>query len=127
MAPKRVRDLASIRTEAVRVRVTASELFEINTKAKSFGLTTSNYLRNLSLNYPVNSIIDAQAMSALLKTSGDLGRLGGLFKLWLSKNADDKDRFSKERDYKDIDILVDEIEGLQKVLKREALRIIEAK
>jgi len=44
----------------------------------------SAYLRNLGLGFQPHSTLDQEAVLALLKVNADQGRLGGLFKLWLS-------------------------------------------
>ena len=44
----------------------------------------SAYLRNLGLGFRPHSTLDQEAILALLKVNADRGRLGGLFKLWLS-------------------------------------------
>ena len=55
----------------------------IKAKASEAGLTIAEYLRNLGLGYTVSSVIDNRQVDALLKINADLGRLGGLIKLWL--------------------------------------------
>lgn len=112
------------RTEHIDTRLTVDEFNKISEKAKNVGLTKSEYLRNLGMNYPLKSIIDQQALSELIKTKADLGRLGGLFKLWLADNTVDKFDFSDKRTYKNIDDLVDEIELLTKDINQYALQII---
>ncbi|OHD81631.1 MAG: hypothetical protein A3D90_02045 [Sulfuricurvum sp. RIFCSPHIGHO2_02_FULL_43_9] len=124
MPPKKRKDPLEIRDKILPIRVNQEELNSISEQASRFGLSSSNYLRSLGMNYPVKSIVDEQAAAALLKTNSDLGRLGGLFKMWLNRNGDDKENFSSQRTYKDIDELVDEIERIQKILKQEALKIM---
>jgi hypothetical protein len=43
----------------------------------------SVYLKTLGLAYEPKSVLDAERVGDLLKACGDLGRLGGLLKLWL--------------------------------------------
>lgn len=124
MPPKKRKDPLEIRDKILPIRVNQEELNLISEQANRFGLSSSNYLRSLGMNYPVKSIVDEQAAVALLKTNSDLGRLGGLFKMWLNRNSDDKENFSSQRTYKDIDELVDEIERIQQILKQEALKIM---
>lgn len=124
MPPKKRKDPLEIRDKILPIRVNQEELNSISEQASRFGLSSSNYLRSLGMNYPVKSIVDEQAAAALLKTNSDLGRLGGLFKMWLNRNSDDKENFSSQRTYKDIDVLVDEIERIQQILKQEALKIM---
>jgi len=42
------------------------------------------YLRNLGLGYEPASTLDQKAILDLLKINADLGRLGGLLKMWLT-------------------------------------------
>lgn len=125
--PKKRKPEEDIRSKILPIRVTENELQAISKKAESHGLNTSTYLRNLGMNYPVKSIVDAKAASSLLKANSDLGRLGGLFKMWMTRNSEDKENFSDQRTYKNIDELVDQIEDLQKLLKSEAMNIMLAK
>lgn len=127
MPPKKIKDPKDVRKRIISVKVNASEFDQIQGKAQKFGFTTSTYLRSLAMNYPVKSIVDEQAVSALLKSNADLGRLGGLFKMWLTHNEGEKGDFSAQRSYQNIDQLVDEIQAVQKVLKAEALKIMNAK
>jgi hypothetical protein len=113
------------RSRRIEIRLSDEELKIITDKAEAHGLNTSTYLRSLAMNYPVKSLVDRQAVSALLKVNGDLGKLGGLFKLWMTRNSDDRDDFSGNRTYKDIDILVDDIEHLAKSIRNEAMLIME--
>lgn len=120
MAPKKKKDKTQNRTSRIEIRLSIEELKSLTEKAESHGLNTSTYLRSLGMNYPIKSIVDRQAITALLKVNADLGKLGGLFKLWLIKNNGEKDPFSDQRTFKNIDELVDEIEALMKLMRIEA-------
>src|SRR5580704_12590128 len=65
------------------VWVTPEERAEIERLAASAGLAVAVYLRTLGLAYEPKSVLDAERVGDLLKACGDLGRLGGLLKLWL--------------------------------------------
>jgi hypothetical protein len=71
------------RDKKLRVPVLPIEEAEIKNKATDAGLTVAEYLRNLGLGYQIPSVIDTRKVDALLKINADLGRLGGLIKLWL--------------------------------------------
>jgi hypothetical protein len=43
----------------------------------------SVYLKTLGLAYEPKSVLDAERVGDLLKACGNLGRLGGVLKLWL--------------------------------------------
>ena len=74
------------RDKKLRVPVLPIEEAEIKNKATDVGLTVAEYLRNLGLGYQVPSIVDSRQVDSLLKINGDLGRLGGLIKLWLTND-----------------------------------------
>ncbi len=74
------------RDKKLRVPVLPIEEAEIKSKATDAGLTVAEYLRNLGLGYQVPSVIDNRKVDALLKINADLGRLGGLIKLWLTND-----------------------------------------
>jgi hypothetical protein len=71
------------RSHALKVWTTPAERGEIERLAATTGLSVSAYLRTLGLAYTPKSILDAERVGDLLKACGDLGRLGGLLKLWL--------------------------------------------
>jgi len=58
----------------------------IKKMAASTGLSVAAYLRNISLGYQVRSILDNKRVEELARINGDLGRLGGLLKLWLTND-----------------------------------------
>ena len=71
----------------LRVPVRPEEEATIKQLAASTGLSVAAYLRNVGLGYPVRSILDHTRVEELARINGDLGRLGGLLKLWLSNDA----------------------------------------
>ena len=68
--------------------VTPEEKAAIAAKANAHSLSASSYLRRLGLALTVESTIDQRAILDLVKINADLGRFGGLIKMWLSTNAD---------------------------------------
>jgi hypothetical protein len=68
-----------------KVWVTPEEKARIERLAAASGLSASTYLRTLGLGHEPKSLFDAECVGDLLKACGDLGRLGGLLKLWLSE------------------------------------------
>lgn len=70
----------------VKVWVTPVEKAEIGKKAAAHSLSASAYLRRLGLALPVESTVDQTAVLELVKINADLGRLGGLIKMWLTSN-----------------------------------------
>ena len=72
------------RQERIEVVMDASEKAEILALAEQCGLSGSAYLRNVGLGTVPRSRFDALAVRDFVKAHADLGRLGGLLKLWLS-------------------------------------------
>ena len=68
----------------LRVPVLPDEERDIKRMAASTGLTVAAYLRNVGLGYQVRGILDNKRVEELARINGDLGRLGGLLKLWLT-------------------------------------------
>jgi hypothetical protein len=69
-----------------RVPVLPDEEKQIKEQARTAGLKVAAYLRNLGLGYEVRSVLDLQSVDELAKVNADLGRLGGLLKLWLTND-----------------------------------------
>ena len=66
------------------VYLTEEEQSHINRMAGQAGLSTSGFVKAVCLAHEVKSIVDQNAVLALIQSKGDLGRLGGLLKLHLS-------------------------------------------
>jgi hypothetical protein len=73
------------RGKPIEVWVNDEEKELIKARAAEAGLSRSGYLRAVGLNYPIRSIVDLVAVADLAKVNGDLGRVAGLLKLWLSE------------------------------------------
>ena len=97
-----------LKTKHIDVRVSESQYEQISLKAKMTGLNNSAYLRNLGMNYPLKSVVDQLALNELIQCRADLGRLGGLFKLWLD-GENGSWRNLGDRRYEDISDLVDDL------------------
>ena len=70
----------------LRVPVLPDEESKIKSNAANVGLSISEYLRRLGLGYSIQSVVDKNYILELAKINGDLGRLGGLLKLWLTND-----------------------------------------
>jgi hypothetical protein len=66
------------------VWVTVEEKAGIQEMARTTGNSASAYLRKVGLGYEVRSILDFECAQDLVKVNADLGRFGGLLKLWLA-------------------------------------------
>lgn len=75
------------RTQHLRVPVLPDEKKLILQNAKNSGMKTAKFLREIGQGYEVRGIVDYEKVSEMARINGDLGRLGGLLKLWLT---DDK-------------------------------------
>ena len=105
----------------LRVPVEPGEGEVIGTQAEKCGLSISEYLRKLGLGYEPASIVDNQKVDELAKINGDLGRLGGLLKLWLSD-----DRRAAHFDKQTIIGLLKDIEETRRQMTRIMMHVIKS-
>lgn len=75
------------RSRHLRVPVTAEEGNQIEQLAEQTGLSIAAFLRLVGLGHQPRSMIDVEQARELVRVNGDLGRLGGLLKLWLTDDA----------------------------------------
>ena len=107
----------------IKVYCFPEERETIEQQARSTGLSKSSYLLRVGMGYPIRSIVDHHQVEELVKINGDLGRLGGLLKLWLSngKPAPGIDAHTIRETLKKIDRTQDEMLALmQRVLRPQA-------
>lgn len=71
----------------IKVYCLPEERSEIEVMAKASGHSTSTYLRLIGMGYRIRGVVDAEQVRELVRVNGDLGRLGGLLKLWLTNDA----------------------------------------
>ena len=55
--------------------------------ARSVGMSVASYLRAVGAGYQPRAVVDRDRIDEMLRINGDLGRLGGLLKLWLTNDA----------------------------------------
>ena len=67
----------------IKVYCLPEEKQQIEANAAVTGLSASTYLLKVGLGYRVRGILDHHRVEDLARINGDLGRLGGLLKLWL--------------------------------------------
>ena len=72
------------RARHLRVPVHPEEAEVIEAQAKAAGLSIAAYLRNVGMGYQPRATVDHEQIHEMLRINGDLGRLGGLLKLWLT-------------------------------------------
>ncbi|MGJ0637222.1 conjugal transfer transcriptional regulator TraJ [Xenorhabdus bovienii] len=70
----------------LRVPVLPDEEIKIKQNAAAAGLSIAEYLRRLALGYEIYGVIDQHQVLELSRINADLGRLGGLLKLWLTND-----------------------------------------
>lgn len=75
------------RAHHLRVPVFPNEKIAIEQLASQAGLSVARYLRDVGQGYKISGIVDYEKVRELARINGDLGRLGGLLKLWLSNDA----------------------------------------
>ena len=71
----------------IKVYCLPEERAEIEANAKRAGVSVARYLRDVGQGYQVKGVMDYQHVRELVRVNGDLGRLGGLLKLWLTDDA----------------------------------------
>jgi len=71
-----------VRTSTIKAHVTAGESEEVAAQARRLGMTVSNYIRNVMVNFRLpDNAINARAIRDLYKVNADLARLGNLLKM----------------------------------------------
>lgn len=71
----------------LKVYCLPEERAQIEANAQAAGLSVARFLREVGQGYRVNSVVDYAQVRELARINGDLGRLGGLLKLWLTDDA----------------------------------------
>ena len=106
------------RVQPLKVWPLPAEAEAIESNAGNLGLPVSAYLRTLGLNHQPKTILDSKAVIELAKVNGDLGRLGGLLKLWLTN--DEKVKFlGKDQ----IASILDDIQATQTLLFEKVKKV----
>jgi hypothetical protein len=98
----------------IYVRVSAEEKAQLQAIAEACSCSVPALLRHTALGHQVKSTLDHQAVMELSRLRGDLGRMGGLLKLWLTQD----DRWVESGvDKVEIRELVEQLQDLQAQLK----------
>jgi len=71
----------------IKVYCLPEERAEIEANARRAGISVAHYLREVGQGYQVRGVMDYQYVRELVRVNGDLGRLGGLLKLWLTDDS----------------------------------------
>jgi len=103
------------RIQQLQVPVLPAEAAAIKSHATNCRLSVAAYLRSVGLHYQPKTVFDADIGLELVRINGDLGRLGGLLKMWLT-NDERLKLFGKEQIVQKINSLLDEIQSTQALL-----------
>lgn len=71
----------------IKVYCLPTERERIKQTARKAGLSQSAFLLAVGQGYRIQGIVDYEQVRELARINGDLGRLGGLLKLWLTNDA----------------------------------------
>lgn len=71
-------------TTYIKAYLSKEEYDRITEKARQTGLPRSVFIKRVCQGFPVESKVDALAVRELVKVNADMGRLGGLLKMWLT-------------------------------------------
>ena len=82
----KIKDQEQKRHHQIHVPVLSSERQAIEAQAKRAGMKVARYLREVGQGYAFKGVIDFEQVRELAKINGDLGRLGGLIKLWVTND-----------------------------------------
>lgn len=113
----RARGESVLRSRIIRLRATEDEYSRIAERARQAGLTLSAFIRVAAVDHPVRSMLDLEAVGELVKVAGNLGRVGGLLKLYLQEVHDKSQR-------EEITTLIGEIRSLQREIHVIAGRVV---
>jgi len=71
----------------IKVYCLPDERTLIEENARRAGMSVGGYLREVGQGYQIKGVLDYQHVRELVRVNGDLGRLGGLLKLWLTDDV----------------------------------------
>lgn len=77
---------AGKRKHHLRVPVFPDEKQLIEEQARRAGMSVARFLRDVGQGYRIGGVVDYEQVRELARINGDLGRLGGLLKLWLTND-----------------------------------------
>lgn len=103
------------RPKKVSFRVTGEEKAWIKAQADLCDMSLAAYSRSLVLGHTPKSNVDQQQFAELAGLHADLGRMGGLLKLWLSDH-----QIKVQGKALNIDELINDIRITQIALKQKA-------
>lgn len=110
----------------IKIWCSPEDKAKIEALAETVGESASSYLRLVGLGHQPRSMIDRQEARELVRVNGDLGRLGGLLKLWLSDDAKLAE-FKPAQMHRVIRGVLAKIEANQEELRRIVKGVLQAR
>ena len=110
----------------IKIWCSAEDKALIEELARDVGLSASSYLRQIGLGYKPRAVVDLNEVQRLVAINGDLGRMGGLLKLWLSDDPK-LDEFKPENMRAIVRGLLKKIEAGQEELREVAKAVLIAR
>ena len=111
------------RPSLLQIRVSEAELSAIIASASACGLNRTEYLRRIGMGYAPASKLDQVAMRDLCKIIGDIGRLGGLLKLWMSLKRNSHAEVQDGISIRSIDALWRDLQGCIRLLRERIVKL----
>ncbi|WP_416391858.1 conjugal transfer transcriptional regulator TraJ [Alloalcanivorax xenomutans] len=71
----------------IKVYCLPNERAAIEQNAAAAGMSLSSFLLTVGMGYKITGIVDYEHVREMARINGDLGRLGGLLKLWLTDDV----------------------------------------
>ncbi len=106
-------------SQRITVYCLPEEKKRIEDNARSTGKTASSFLLAIGQGYEVSGVVDAMQVREMARINGDLGRLGGLLKWWLTNDARTAD-FTPDT----VRLVLSKIEDLQQELGATMSQVI---
>lgn len=106
----------------IKVRVDDDELKTISDNSAACGLSNAEFLRRLGKGHVPASKLDQVHIRELCAVAGDLGRVGGLLKLWLVEQRAGTIP-QTETKITDVDALYREIQDLVATIKEKVVQL----
>lgn len=106
----------------IKVRVDENEQSLIAENAEACGLSIPEYLRRLGKGHLPKSKLDQMHVRELCGVAGDLGRVGGLLKLWLVNQRAGTVPTDKVS-IADVDALYREIQSISAAIKEKVMNL----
>ena len=123
MAEKKKKSERRRRNSLLQVRVSEEELSLIAGRANACGITCSGYLRQLGMGFLPTSKLDRTSIREICGVAGNLGRLGGLQKLWLSMKRNDSAAHLDSVSIRSIDALWNDLQACVRTLKERIAKL----